>query len=924
MDQYLAFISYRHIKRDQKISLQLRKYLESFHLPASSPIPKRRKCFRDTDELPTSTDLGTDIEHALEKSDYLIAVCSEEYVTSKWCLREIEVFIELGKKERILPVLVSGHPDVSVPEAIRDLPVALDLRNTPSGRVREQIPMLLGIMSGSDASEIASADRRYRNLVLAEITGGLASIMAGLISYSLLTARRIELNNAEIELATTQAVEAESEAEEQIYASYLKRSDYLAQKAWSLIRQGNDMDAIRLTTSLIQGTDMEDVPDYAIYLPDSIDAVDALRAALAMPQRQRIPYRYFADCDMWEYLDADDPSEIGCSLTGRYVEIPGGYSASTTFQNMTYLFESDDPEGRYFRLTVDEYGFPELTEEYSDDTDSLFRDEREDMLSSLPIEGTPACFSVNPAGTQAAVIDSSGHLSLYLTQSGRKTGELEGTWQYVTYANENYRLYAISTEGEFSRIHALTLETLNTYDLPRPAKTASYCAKNRTWLVLTDHFMFVLDAATGDILSGSLIWGEPVACAWEGFDGVSYTHDGNGFMLICKGQISLLRADSIGSSWDHFLFALDGYPVNCSSVSFSPDSTCACLEYENGDLSCWDLDVSDPFLWTYDNRNGSEDTGLRPMFSRDGTAVWVPARDGYGVEKIDTWTGEILFSVSPYQKCNTSRIRESEDGYYALSVGMSHDDPLLLFDNETGELYSRLDGVKDACFSEDGEYILCLDVRPSSDGQAGKRELVFRMINMFSPEITETVLCELEEGEDIDVIIDQETLTAAVGDSLQVNLRKLTGAEDPEETEGADEAAVPEDPDETAVLADPEGPDETEASDDSGSPVTEKKTREVPLFFAGEEAFIRKTKRGTLLVNAEDGHTIIDAGGQQITISPDGECAILYGNDQAPFAIFAQDQGALLSEASQRLEDYEEEAQEWLEYSEEDFEEWYY
>ena len=198
---------------------------------------------------------------------------------------------------------------------------------------------------------------------------------------------------------------------------------------------------------------------------------------------------------------------------------------------------------------------------------------------------------------------------------------------------------------------------------------------------------------------------------------------------------------------------------------------------------------------------------------------------------------------------------------------------------------------------------------------------------MYSPEITETVLCELDEGEGMDIIIDQEILTAAVGDSLQVNLRRLTGTEDPDETEGTNEAAVPEDPDETAVLANPEGPDgpdETEASDDSGSPVTAKKTGEDLLFFAGEEAFIRKTKRGTLLVNAEDGHTILDAGGQQITISPDGECAILYGNDQAPFAIFAQDQGALLSEASLRLEEYEEEAQEWLEYSEEDFEEWYY
>ena len=94
MEHYLAFISYRHARADQHVSSLLRRYLENFHLPPSCGIPARRRVFRDTDELPTSTDLGADIENALENSEYLIAVCSEEYVQSKWCLREIDLFIE--------------------------------------------------------------------------------------------------------------------------------------------------------------------------------------------------------------------------------------------------------------------------------------------------------------------------------------------------------------------------------------------------------------------------------------------------------------------------------------------------------------------------------------------------------------------------------------------------------------------------------------------------------------------------------------------------------------------------------------------------------------------------------------------------------------------------------------------------------------
>ena len=110
MEQYLAFISYRHVKTDMQVSAFLRRYLENWHLPSSCTLPKKRRVFRDTDELPTSTDLGNDIEQALQNSDYLITICSEEYVTSKWCLREIERYIEMGKKDRILPVLISGFP----------------------------------------------------------------------------------------------------------------------------------------------------------------------------------------------------------------------------------------------------------------------------------------------------------------------------------------------------------------------------------------------------------------------------------------------------------------------------------------------------------------------------------------------------------------------------------------------------------------------------------------------------------------------------------------------------------------------------------------------------------------------------------------------------------------------------------------------
>ena len=100
MKKYLAFISYRHKHDDSEAALGFRKGIEGYHMPRESGLPKRRRVFRDTDELPTSADLGEDIEKALEDSEYLISLCSEEYVKSLWCLREVEIFLELGRRDR--------------------------------------------------------------------------------------------------------------------------------------------------------------------------------------------------------------------------------------------------------------------------------------------------------------------------------------------------------------------------------------------------------------------------------------------------------------------------------------------------------------------------------------------------------------------------------------------------------------------------------------------------------------------------------------------------------------------------------------------------------------------------------------------------------------------------------------------------------
>ena len=118
---YHAFISYRHNDRDKMIAAELQKRLEKYKIvnPQTGKM-EWITVFRDQSELPTSDDLGKDIETALEASDYLVIICSRDYQKSVWCMRELAYFMSLhgGSSERILPVLTEGEPEECFPSEI--------------------------------------------------------------------------------------------------------------------------------------------------------------------------------------------------------------------------------------------------------------------------------------------------------------------------------------------------------------------------------------------------------------------------------------------------------------------------------------------------------------------------------------------------------------------------------------------------------------------------------------------------------------------------------------------------------------------------------------------------------------------------------------------------------------------------------------
>ena len=121
---YDAFISYRHCESDGFVAEKIHRKLESFKLP-KSVLPKIKngkkrieRVFRDVEELPLSDNLSDPITNALNNSDFLITICSPRYLESKWCMKEVELFLRNHDREHILVVLAEGEPADSFPKIL--------------------------------------------------------------------------------------------------------------------------------------------------------------------------------------------------------------------------------------------------------------------------------------------------------------------------------------------------------------------------------------------------------------------------------------------------------------------------------------------------------------------------------------------------------------------------------------------------------------------------------------------------------------------------------------------------------------------------------------------------------------------------------------------------------------------------------------
>jgi len=246
---YWAFISYSH--RDEKWGRWVHRALETYAVPKrlvgretrdGQRVPTRiTPVFRDREELPTATDLGEVIQSALERSRYMLVICSPASAQSKWVNEEVLAFKRMGKAGRVLALIVDGEPNASTkadaddglecfPRALmyevdgatgalseaRTEPIAADARPGKDGKHDALLKVLAGVL-GVGFDELKQRDLQRRQRRATALAGGaiaLTIVMAALTVWAFFAQAEADRQGVEAQTQRTEAVHQRDAAQQ--------------------------------------------------------------------------------------------------------------------------------------------------------------------------------------------------------------------------------------------------------------------------------------------------------------------------------------------------------------------------------------------------------------------------------------------------------------------------------------------------------------------------------------------------------------------------------------------------------------------------------------------------------------------------------------------------------------------------------------
>lgn len=281
--EYVAFISYRHKEWDMAVAKRVHALIEKYRVPKALRKNGEKRlgiAFRDQEELPVSENLSTDICQALDRSAFLVVVCTPDTPGSLWVNREIDYFLKNHSHSRVLAILASGSPETSFPRALTHIgggedasmePLAANVCADSLGKslrlLKKESIRLFAAMLGCPYDALARREQKRRQKRRAAVLLTAFSILVGYAGILLRSNLLIEAKNRELEQLNQSLREQKRDLQ-------LNESMYLTRDAEAAAAANDPVQAIEYALAALPKQD-GDRPYYA-------PAESALMAALGV------------------------------------------------------------------------------------------------------------------------------------------------------------------------------------------------------------------------------------------------------------------------------------------------------------------------------------------------------------------------------------------------------------------------------------------------------------------------------------------------------------------------------------------------------------------------------------------------------------------------------------------------------------------
>lgn len=248
---YEVFISYRHLPLDRSAAIKIQRSIEGFAIPRQlrGVAGKKRlgKCFRDEDELPTSSSLSSQIESALKRSRYQIVICGKETPQSIWVRREVELFLSYHGRDKVLVALVEGEPEDSFPDlllsklergddgSIRQVPIeplAANMRDLRRPVFNVEKCRIISTLAGCSFDDLRQRMKVRRARSIAAAASGIAVASAVFGGVAMYQQAQIAQGYRLIQTA---------------------QSEFLAEESSNLLTQGDRYQAVQVALAALPG-----------------------------------------------------------------------------------------------------------------------------------------------------------------------------------------------------------------------------------------------------------------------------------------------------------------------------------------------------------------------------------------------------------------------------------------------------------------------------------------------------------------------------------------------------------------------------------------------------------------------------------------------------------------------------------------------